>query len=65
MAIAENTTNGVLAANPSWTYSQAVGYVSGQAAAKVGFQFAGLSETDWQFAIDDYAYGYRKGYHSN
>lgn len=56
------TTLEAMQANPHMTYGFAVGYVSGIAAKARKAQFAGLSASEWRFATDDYAQGYRKGF---
>lgn len=56
------TTQDVMALNPTFTYAQFVGYVGGYAAAEIGDQFAGLSETEWIFTTNEYAWGYRAGW---
>ncbi len=56
------TVNECMKANPRMTYGYAVGYVQGLAAADKGLPLLGLSSTDWAYAGDDYAQGYRKGY---
>jgi len=48
--------------NPCHGYGYACGYVAGQAALNAGNQFAGLSQTEWQHATDDYAHGYRAAF---
>jgi hypothetical protein len=44
-------------------YAYHVGIDAGQAAYRKGDRFAGLSKTDWHNASDDYANGYRRGWH--
>lgn len=48
--------------NPHFTYGQAVGYSIGLSAYSMNQKYNGLSKEEWQYATDDYAWGYRKAW---